>query len=209
MELLLARLGVRTFWTEVPKLSLAFIPSTYGWKDKLSDGHRGPDVVTSLLRSRPETREVRNVEEDPECQVRGYDLVWIYARPDGAVDHTRIEVKWDRYPQTGNFAFETLSVVEENVPGCFLTSTADEWWYGFPAIGTIYVLPLARTRAWFLARGAHYPRKVTSSWDGNRRWHTEFALSPIRDVLAAIPKIEVVKFAEEKGEPAGTGSGTG
>lgn len=166
----------------------------YDWTEGLNAGSSGASVVAALLRKRSGTREVIDVQEDAEFQAKGIDLLWRHGDAGSSTYETRIEVKWDKYPHTGNLAFETLSIVAANTPGCFLTSTADEWWYGFPALGKFYVLPLARTRTWFLAEGAHYPRKVTSTRKGEVRWQTEFSPVPIPDVLAAVSGIEVVSF---------------
>lgn len=167
----------------------------YGWSDRLLDGSRGVDAVRTLLRKRSETLEVRDVQSEPSYRAKDIDLLWTRKRPVGPPETLGVEVKWDRYT-TGNVAFETLSVVEQKVPGCFLSSEADLWYYCFPRWGKAYVLPLARTRAWFLEKGAGYPRKVTSSHDTIKGvWHTEFAVLPIMDLLRAVPEVEIVEFS--------------
>lgn len=167
----------------------------YDWSDRLADGGRGVETISRLLRARPDTLDVQDVQMDPEYRARDIDLLWRRRRLPGYYEQLTIEVKWDRYT-TGNIAFETLSVVEQEIPGCFLTSKADLWYYCFPSWSKAYILPLPRTRAWFLEKGGAYPRKITSSIDRERgrTWHTEFAVLPLTELLAAVPEIEIVVF---------------
>ncbi len=80
--------------------------------------------VEAWLRRRPDTLDVRNVEDDPEFQRVDVDLVWTTHRR----SYT-IEVKGDRWHETGNFFFETLSNKEKGTPGCFLYTQADFLFY--------------------------------------------------------------------------------
>lgn len=107
-------------------------------------------LVLAYLSQLETTHSVQDVSGDPAYEKRGIDIV--LTRQDGS--QTTIDVKGDRYPEV-NFFFETWSVREENIPGCFLTSRADEWYYCFLQTRTAYVLPMKACREWFLeARAA-------------------------------------------------------
>ena len=103
--------------------------------------------VTRWLESDPQTLCVLNVEADPEYQRRDIDLVW--RTKSGPFT---VEVKGDRYDQSGNFFFETMSNQEAGTPGCFLYTEADFVHYYFVRSRQLFILPMPATRDWFKAR---------------------------------------------------------
>lgn len=135
---------------------------------------------------------VEDVQDDPAYQPRDIDLVWRRKLNDRE-ELVMVEVKWDTYT-SGNFAFETKSVVEYGTGGCFLTSDADVWYYCFPSLHRIYVLPLGAARAWFLTSGSGYRRAITSTGKGRGGWHTECALVPIKHVLSNVAGVETIEM---------------
>ncbi len=119
-------------------------------KIPMSEGVRAAErastEIEAWLREWHGTVNLENVEGDPDYQKIDVDLL----RTTITRDYT-IEIKADRWHETGNFFFETLSNREKGTPGCFLYTEADFLFYYFPEPRTLYILPMLRTRQWFLA----------------------------------------------------------
>jgi hypothetical protein len=164
----------------------------YDWKDKLAAGKEGVELIITLLKARPETVFIDDVQDEPKYQPKGIDLLWHRKGTNGSVEVVSVEVKWDTYT-SGNIALETVSVVETGTTGCFLTSEADLWVYCFPGYAKALVIPLRQAREWFTTHQDRYRRRVTSSRDSGRsEWHTEVALVPIDDLTDGVPTIQVM-----------------
>lgn len=164
----------------------------YDWKDKLAAGKEGVDLITTMLKARPETVSIEDTQDNPAYQPKGIDFLWHRKDSDGKVEVVAVEVKWDTYT-SGNIALETVSIVENGTQGCFLTSQADLWIYCFPGYARALVMPLRQARDWFLKNQERYRRRVTSSRDeGKPQWHTEVALVPIDDLTDGVPIIQVL-----------------
>lgn len=164
----------------------------YDWRDKLASGKEGVELIMTLLKAKPETVSIEDTQDNPAYQPRGIDFLWHRKGSDGKLEVVSVEVKWDTYT-SGNIAFETVSIVENKTPGCFLTSEADLWIYCFPGYVRALVIPLRQARDWFLRHQDWYRKRVTSSRDENRReWHTEVALVPIDDLMDGVPNTQVL-----------------
>ncbi len=89
-------------------------------RDGLSVAKRASTDIVAWLRQLEQTIGVRNVENDARYRRVDVDLLW-------ATDACtyKIEIKGDRWHQTGNFFFETISNKEKGTPGCFMYTEAD------------------------------------------------------------------------------------
>ncbi|MEW5985621.1 MAG: hypothetical protein AB1791_03210, partial [Chloroflexota bacterium] len=74
----------------------------------------------------PQTVVVHNVEEEPAYQEFDVDLLWTVLDKGGRLRVIPLEIKGDRYHQTGNFFLETVSNEGRGTAGCFLYTRA-EW----------------------------------------------------------------------------------
>jgi len=141
--------------------------------------------IEAWLRRRKDTVSVRNVEDDPEFQRMDVDLVW--------TTHKRsykIEVKGDRWHETGNFFFETYSNKEKGTPGCFMYTQADFLFYYFVVPRTLYILPIPAARAWFTANLDHFEERSTTTPVGHEHYTTVGRLVPIADVMREVRPVK-------------------
>ncbi len=147
---------------------------------------RASTEIEAWLREWSGTVNVQNVEGDPEYQARDIDLLWsTFLR-----DYT-IEIKADRWHETGNFFFETTSNKEKGTPGCFLYTQADFLFYYFTTPRTLYILPMPRTRTWFTAHLDRFAERETTTPIGNEHYTTIGRLVPIEAVLNAVNGVKV------------------
>jgi hypothetical protein len=137
--------------------------------------------VEAWLRRRPDTLDVRNVEDDPEFQRMDVDLVWTTRRRT-----YKIEVKGDRWHETGNFFFETLSNKEKGTPGCFMYTQADFLFYYFVVPRVLYIMPVPAARAWFTANLDRFEERETTTPVGEDHYTTVGRLVPIQDLVREV-----------------------
>jgi hypothetical protein len=177
-------------------------------------------IVDRYLRSEGATTMLVTSDADP-LHAEGVDLV---ANRGGG--RTRIKVKPDSYfgtdprkigdqnlpfyrGESRSYAFETISNSITRDPGWMLSSTADDLYYYFIALGQpedeiaalmdepdevffselaverddLHVLPLEPLRAWFEANSERYMPRPVSLGD-HSAW---FRIVPVIDVDAAVP----------------------
>ncbi|RMG99011.1 MAG: hypothetical protein D6706_06265 [Chloroflexi bacterium] len=147
----------------------------------------------------PQTVALHNVEQDPAYQQFDVDLLWTVKDKTGELRVIPIEVKGDRYHQTGNFFFETISNKQKKTPGCFLYTKARWLFYYFVLTHHLYCLPVTRVRAWFLTHVEQFEERETSTPVGNNRYYVTIGrLVPINVVLEAVPG--VLQFRRNNGE---------
>lgn len=155
------------------------------------------DVTDFLLTTWPQTVTVHNVEDDPAYQEHDVDLLWTTMQR-GRLRIIPVEIKGDRYHQTGNFFFETVSNEGKGTAGCFLYTKAEWLFYYFVEIGRLYCLPMSVVRPWFEARLTQFRESRTSTPVGNEHYVTIGRLVPIQRLLEENP--DVLQFQKE---PAG------
>jgi len=131
----------------------------YDMDDTLNVAEQAAQEVTKYLLSLDETQRVENVEGIAAYQAIDVDLLW-FARNGRVV---QIEVKGDRYHQTGNYFFETVSNQQRGTPGCFLYTEADYLFYYFVDAGELHVLPMPDVRDWFIAHMEEFRERETST----------------------------------------------
>ncbi|BAY29766.1 hypothetical protein NIES2107_16100 [Nostoc carneum NIES-2107] len=128
--------------------------------------------IEAWLRSRPETIDVVNVEDDPNYQRRDVDLIWTTQ-----TGELLIEVKGDRWNKTRNFFFEIHSNLEKATPGCFMYTEADWLFYYFVNTRQLYRLPMPKTREWFHITMRRFRERSTTTPVGSKLLHNCGAIS--------------------------------
>jgi hypothetical protein len=155
---------------------------------------QGTRHMEAFLSQQASTRALLNVEDDPIYREQDIDLLWLRQR-DGIEKTTSIEIKVDRYFDTGNYFFETISNVGKNTPGCFLYSKADLLFYYFLE-QELHIITLEPVRAWFNARRAEFRTKRTQTPVGLGRYETEGCLVPRQRLLSELPR-HVLRYRAE------------
>lgn len=149
-------------------------------------------ILVAYLRGQPGSLEVRDVRADPAYRVADVDLLWTCADRQGRPHTARLEVKADRWHQTGNFFFETQSNKTRGTPGCFLYTKADFVLYYFVTPRKLYVLPMPATRDWFVANQGRFVERETATPVGRgEQYITVGRLVPIAEVLAQVAGVKV------------------
>ncbi|MCI0398964.1 MAG: hypothetical protein L0322_29080 [Chloroflexi bacterium] len=157
------------------------------------------EVTDFLERAWPQTVVVHNVEEMPVYQEHDVDLLWTVVDRAGRMRVIPIEVKGDRYHQTGNFFFETISNESRGTPGCFMYTKAKWLFYYFVEIGRLYCLPVARVRPWFCHQMERFEERRTSTPVGQDEVYVTIGrLVPIQAVLEEVEG--VLHFVKEDGQ---------
>lgn len=147
------------------------------------------DVTHFMQTYWPQTVAVHNVEDDPAYQAHDVDVLWSVVDGNGRLRIIPVEIKGDRYHQTGNFFFETVSNASKNTPGCFLYTRAKWLFYDFVEISRLYCLPMWRVRPWFMQQDGRFPLQRTSTPVGHDSYVTIGQLVPIQTVLEEVPGI--------------------
>lgn len=139
--------------------------------------------VSSWLQSLPETVSVENVENDREYQKKDIDLLWTFKKDEKTVTR-KVEIKADRYYNTGNYFFETVSNAGKGTPGCFMYSEADFLFYYFIEVRELHIIALNLVRKWFINEISRFPeRKLFTKVDNGATYNSSGRLVP-RRVLA-------------------------
>lgn len=149
------------------------------------------DEVTQFLASTwPQTVAVHNVEDNPVYQAHDVDLLWTVVGRSGRMRVIAIEIKGDRYHETGNFFFETVSNESKGTPGCFLYTSAKWLFYYFVDAGDLFCLPMTRIRPWFHHHMELFEERRTSTPVGGETYVTVGRLVPIETVLQEISGVQ-------------------
>ena len=147
---------------------------------------RASPEIEAWLREWHGTVDVENVEGDEAYQKIDVDLLWTTIARDYAV-----EIKADRWHETGNFFFETVSNKERGTPGCFLYTEADFLFYYFVEPRTLYILPVPRVRDWFLKNVERFEQRETTTPVGGEHYTTVGRIVPIELVLKEVTGVKV------------------
>ncbi|PWA09676.1 hypothetical protein DCC39_12585 [Pueribacillus theae] len=144
----------------------------YSMRDTLDIADAAAKDIEQWLKTFEETIDVMNVENDEDYQLKDIDLLWIKQNRDGSKRTITIEVKGDRYYRTGNYFLETISNKKKNTPGCFMYTEADYVFYYFVDEKELHVLPMPRTRDWFIRNLHHFKERETSTPVGDGHYIT-------------------------------------
>lgn len=128
---------------------------------------------------------VANVERDPDFQKADIDLIWVSKR-----GPETIEIKADRWQNTGNFFFETVSNKEKGTPGCFMYTEANVVFYYFVGPRLLYILPMPQTREWLETNLERFEEKETTTPAGESFYTTVGRVVPIDVVLKEVPDVK-------------------
>ena len=171
---------------------------SYTFDEKNKFSKEGINVVCSYLKSLKKTIEVKNVEDDKNYQKNDIDLVWIYKKENNNL-MISIEVKTDKY-STGNFWLETLSNEDLKTPGCFVKSKAKYLFYYFTEWDSMYILPLKKTRQWFLENIDRFKENRTTTKDQSGKYkHTTVGrIVPIHIMMEEVKGIKLVKNVSKR-----------
>ena len=145
--------------------------------------------IESWLKKYRGTIGVANVENHPDFQKADIDLIWVSKRGTDT-----IEIKADRWQETGNFFFETESNKERGTPGCFLYTEANYVFYYFVNSRMLYILPMPQTREWFLANKDRFEERETTTPAGSGSYTTVGRLVPIETVVGEVPEVKQKKI---------------
>ena len=145
--------------------------------------------IESWLKKYRGTIGVVNVEKDPDFQKADIDLIWVSHRGTDT-----IEIKADRWQDSGNFFFETESNKEKGAPGCFLYTEANYIFYYFVKPHLLYILPMPQTREWFLANKDRFEERETTTPVGDGYYTTVGRLVPIETVVSEVPEVKQKKL---------------
>lgn len=152
-------------------------------------------AVEALLRKQARTLAVRNVENDPFYRTKDIDILWEVQLDDGSTKTVSIEVKGDRWYQTGNYFFETISNEGKGTPGCFMYTEADYVYYYFVEEREVHILPMPATREWFKERLENFRERKTSTPVGSgEAYITVGRLVPRKLLLAEVEGVQVRKI---------------
>jgi hypothetical protein len=155
---------------------------SYSMSDGVKVAEEAAAKITAWLVSKPETIDVRNVEQDSQFQTQDIDLIWTTQQGTNS-----IEIKGDRWHQTGNFFFETHSNFEKGTPGCFMYTEANWLFYYFVTPRTLYMLPMPATREWFQKNiDCFQERSTKTSIKGGSYYTTKGRIVPIECVLQKV-----------------------
>jgi NTP pyrophosphatase (non-canonical NTP hydrolase) len=166
----------------------------YSMRDARTVAVQAARDIERYLWQLPHTLELRNVESDPYFQERDIDLVWRAKDQQDRPREVTIEIKGDRWHETGNFFFETVSNKARNTPGCFVYTRADYVFYYFVETHQLYVLPMPETREWFLAHQEIYRQveTTTAQSGGQTGYVTVGRLVPVTDVQSADLRVKTI-----------------
>lgn len=154
--------------------------------------------IEEYLRKNPKTLKVENVEDIREYREKDIDLIWTWIN-DGVQKVTTIEIKGDRYYRTGNYFLETISNKEKNTPGCILYTEADLVFYYFVFEKELHILPMPRTRDWFLNNINRFVEKETTTPVGNNVFYTTVGRLVKRDYLQNnIKGVKIISLKESE-----------
>lgn len=143
-----------------------------------------------------ETEEVINVENIAKYQNQDIDLIWRTKSKS-----LKIEIKGDRWHQTGNFFFETHSNEEKNTPGCFIYTQSDYIFYYFITTQLLYALPMPATRTWFIGKMTQFKERKTTTPVKSGFYTTVGRLVPIKQVLKEVKGVKKADLKTFKAHP--------
>lgn len=159
------------------------MPRRYTMRESVDVSRQAARQIEAWLAARPRVLHVLNVEAEPEYQRLDIDLIVVTTS-----GRYTVEIKGDRWHQTGNFFFETNSNQEKGTAGCFWLTAADYLFYYFVEPRWLYILPMPATRNWFEAAQERFPPRATTTAAGRGKHYTTVGrLTPVSVVMAEVP----------------------
>jgi hypothetical protein len=159
------------------------MPRRYTMRESVDVSRLAARHIEAWLTARPRVLHVQKVEAEPTYQRLDIDLIVVTTS-----GRYSVEIKGDRWHQTGNFFFETNSNQEKGTVGCFLLTAADYLFYYFVEPRWLYILPMPATRLWFEAARERFPARATTTSAGRGAHYTTVGrLTPVAVVMAEVP----------------------
>lgn len=155
---------------------------TYSFTKTEEIGDNSVQVCIKYLKSLQNTINVQDVQNDNLFREKDVDIVWIYDN-NSISEEKWIEVKGDRYYQTGNYYFETISNKSKKTPGCFLYTESHYFFYYFIDNKELHILETKPIRKWFLENINKFPEKETSTPVGNGDYYITVGRLVKREIL--------------------------
>lgn len=166
-------------------------PKTQQWDKSTNIGQYGVELVKDFLKQCSagglwyKTASVIDVQENWEFQALGVDLLWCVNTINSLCCFS-VEVKSDLNEKLGNFFFETISNVERDTLGAFLSSKAEWYFYCFVNVPKLYCIPLTEARTWFNKNSSEFREADSRSNKDGSTWMTKGRLVPIPRALKEI-----------------------
>ena len=154
----------------------------------------GVDDIIKFLEKKP-YYIVKDIQDDLQFRKVDIDLLLIDNKDINNPKTHKIEVKTDRYYNTYNYFFETISNKTKNTTGCFLYSEADYLFYYFQNEKELHMLPFKKTRKWFCENKDRFQTKypATRNNKGQILYRSEGKIVPRSIVRNEVDGI-VVKY---------------
>lgn len=134
---------------------------SYNIDETFNIGKNGVNIIKSYLEHLEGISIALDVQDIREYQLKDIDLL-VLTKNNKRIS---IEVKTDRYYNTGNFFFETISNKQKNTPGCFMYTEADYIFYYYTGVNIVYMIPVNESRRWFISNINSFRIRETSTDD--------------------------------------------
>lgn len=166
--------------------------NSYTFESASKVAERAEKEIVSYLRSLPRTIGVLNVEKDKHYQSKDIDILYVWRNSEQSFLHS-IEIKGDRYSNSGNYFIETVSNETLGTLGCFLYTEADYLFYYFVDSGELSIMEVKPVRKWFLENIERFPERVVKTPVGSGGYKSKGRLVP-RDVMAKETAVKTIKI---------------
>lgn len=146
--------------------------------------------ITEWLESLPQTLKVENLENNFDYQKMGIDLLLTTTN-----GNFKLGIVGDRWHKSGNFYFQTYSNKERGKPSRFMSAEIDWLLYYFIIPRTLYMLPMPKTRDWFVANIEGFSESSTNNTTKeNQSYTTKGSLVPIEIVIQEVKGVRKQQF---------------
>lgn len=136
---------------------------SYGMKKLLDFSKEGVNEIIDYMHKNCSRYKIIDIQDDIDTRKTDVDLIIVDAKDMDFLRTFKVEVKTDRYFNTGNYFFETISNKNKGTLGCFLYTKADYIYYYFIDVKELHIIPVKVTRKWFLKNIDRFPKKWTST----------------------------------------------
>ncbi|MGK7902652.1 MAG: nuclease-related domain-containing protein [Hormoscilla sp.] len=146
--------------------------------------------ITEWLKSLPQTLKVENVENNFNYQKMGIDLLLTTTN-----GYFKLGIVGDRWHKSGNFYFQTYSNKNLEKQSIFMSAEIDWLLYYFIIPRTLYMLPMPKTRDWFVANIERFSERSTNSTaKENQSYTRKGRLVPIEIVIQEVKGVRKQQF---------------
>jgi len=143
--------------------------------------------ITEWLQSLPQTLKVEQVENNFDDRKMGIDLLLTTTN-----GYFQLGILGDRWHESGNFYFQTYSNKEREKQSIFMSAEIDWLLYYFIIPRTLYMLPMPKTRDWFVANIERFSERSTNK--ENPSYTRKGRLVPIEIVIQEVKGVRKQQF---------------